>query len=198
MCSTSRFSSSSFTGRVPGLPYDPFCESSSYITSYLPSFFTDGRASRKDRFCALERDDIFVLPPLLGLHSWYGCLSEGVAYKRATAACRFEGGFTTNARTHLSRDLTPVTEATFDRVYAKVGTEDDTVATAAAQGVIEASKARQRSQSDRALLPDLGSKAGTAAPGPDGLRFAHLQSVLATAVNKAKVSEVIQLFEGVF
>ena len=91
-----------------------------------------------------------------------------------------------------------MTEATFDGVYAKVGTEDDTVATAAAQGAIQASKARQRSQSDRALRPDLGSKAGTSAPGPDSLRFAHLQSVLATAVNKAKLTEVIQLFEGVF
>ena len=76
MCSTSRFSSSSLTGRVPGLPYDPFYESSNYIASYLPSFFTDGRASRKDLFCALERDDIVVLPLLL------------MDYTIGTAACR--------------------------------------------------------------------------------------------------------------
>ena len=77
------------------------------------------------------------------------------------------------------------------------GTEDDTVATAAAQDAIKASKARQRSQVDRALRQDLGSKAGMSALGPDGLRFAHLQCVLATAVGKAKLSEVIRLFEGV-
>ena len=87
-----------------------------------------------------------------------------------------------------------MTETTFDRVYAKFGTEDDTVATSMAQDAVEASKARQRSRGDRALRPDLDSKVGTPAPGPDGPRFAHLQSVLATAVGEAKLPEVIRLF----
>ena len=34
----------------------------------------------------------------------------------------------------------------------------------------------------------------TSAPGPDGLRFAHLQSLLATAVGKSKFPELFRPF----
>lgn len=44
------------------------------------------------------------------------------------------------------------------------------------------------------LKPAVMFKASTSTPGPDGLRSAHLQSILASAVGNSKFAEVLEAF----
>ena len=60
-------------------------------------------------------------------------LPEGETFERAAATCRFKGDVTAGVQTILSKDLATATEAIFDHVHAKFGTEDVTALAAAVQ-----------------------------------------------------------------
>ena len=168
---------------------------------------SDGRASRRDRFLAVERGDISVLLPWLLAFTDAAAArrrqvpesrSEAEVFSKAAANCKHRGGISSAARTLLAEARAPATAETFEHVRAKFGDEDpDTVAAAAAAAVAESrdalacggdgGDAEEQPVEDldpQILLDVIRGRSALSAAGNDGLRFSHLQRVVGTEVGK--------------